>query len=157
MAPLASTSRRRAWKMVPTSWIIKMEPAGEEWKGGKKGKRKKEKKRWHLLVLARQRESRRTISTSLSPQRVTQQASGPQTNALKLGTESPFHEIWKFFKGLLLCWALGHMNLHTGRLDVPHTAMLMDVIPVGLQSQMFRGLNCQVLVLKVGVLSVRCE
>jgi len=42
---------------------------------------------WHLLALAKQRENRKIISTSLCPQRVFQQALATKSNTLKLANE----------------------------------------------------------------------
>lgn len=54
--------------------------------------------------------------TSFHLQRILQQASIPQNNALKLENESLLHKVWAPFKGLLLHSSLGQMSPRTGPL-----------------------------------------
>lgn len=114
------------YKVVPTGWSKqrgcknctcqerkkKEKEKGKEEKKRKRKKKYKEKK-WHILALARQKETRKMVPTRFYPRRISQETSTPHINSFKLANESLSHKVQA---ELLLCWALRQTSLPLGPL-----------------------------------------
>lgn len=109
--------------MEPVSCSLKLAPAGKE---------ERKRKKWRCPG-----ESRKTAPTSLCPHREPQQASAPQTDAVKLADETFSSKAWVFAKGCF-CPGPGQVSLHLSALNPSggHNPMGL-VSPAGLKARCF--------------------